>query len=1439
MVTNIVDSGPARPERNSLGREVNEPPSPQQTIQNLRASSTEKARARLLPASTVEKSAKESSNISKPSRAQWLPIALRWPYLCTILGVTLIVLAVVIALHVRSKLHSGLADDDGSNGTYFLSRFLPTVVAVSYVFATSIILEDVKRSEPYARMSSPAGAPATNTLFWVARAWWTTLYDSLPSKKRGQRFSCSMFCASLVLILGFLILSPFSSTFLVTNDVVFSKDRTFGQLPLSSRLPIQPTASSTTYFRTIGNVLQNVTTSSWITEKYAVLPLWPADQIVESMSAFVGQGSEIWHAETLVVSTELECEPLDLTDVSWVQGVLQPEYTDPSITFATESGCTLSMIVSNSSGLSAFASWTVPTDFASDDAHAFNSTGCIGDEVMMFATPPLAGNLSVSSPDPNIQAKGLLCTAQYFYANATVAVTVGSGESVVTVDEQEYMANRRPVPESFFDVIGAQNVFLTKTSWPQRLFAGNDYIEIRGPGALLAASYEFSVERLVQDQLLLSKAQTLKQRFLGEMLRDTFDSALLSDEPRVQVDGKVSSNRRRVLVVPAVAITLEVALGINFILLLLTLMNSRLSKRPLELNADPATSIAVATFASQEPHTLRQLNDASIANPLELLTHLKDLWCRNMDNGLYIFDPGHRSDGQQTAKLMKKLKTSSSLPTVLHLVPVLCLFVSMLAVAVTISVLLGFSETDDLYQTAFVYQIDFAVAGMQLDAINPAAVLTTFLAACITLWWGAVESSIRKLQPFLALAKGPVRTEDGTGLSYETSYLLWAAVKAIKRSHWLLALVSCGAFYAEIFTISMSALWSRTHSEKNFVSQIPVSLEIRQIPLVLVGHLNNNDFYSSAYRGEALRESFTNQTTSWMYGANIQLALNGSQPPWSSDGWSFAPVDLSVLPKKTLQNIGDDSATSDESGVPLPSSTLATLDTAAMHARIECIPYDPFEDTSIWTTEQDLTNSTYWNTSSNPSSLETAYELGTIACSTDNPNIGLGYLCGTAGGINVTTTFYVQPPQLSCCENRTEDEYGLASVGYWSANRSPGVLFPSVTADYPFNFTVKWIHGTPQEGFVMANASSESRRLLWHEPPEMTALNCRPIIETANARVTVDITSLKVQHYSLTSDPVPDTKAWNDLFTYHVAEEDLPSDINGYPVNVTVSHGAYFLAALIGASDISALSATPRSGYQDTETLDDQTFNIRKQGLNLDYMSYSMLSLVGFDPTALLNPTTMERTAQQVFSTFFQHFASSSVTTAQGGWAFQKLDERLPADLTDVEDQSTVDPPANPRAGELVSVEVVQPVEVLKMSRVAATIALAVLLWLLVSTLALAWRSRTYKARLRWRVETIADVLLMVAGSERLLGMLKAKDMVKTKVDPHATAMLADFTTKDRNLRWGIELATADVTKDTRRESAPAVTTAMVPLSPSHTVSPTPVQERAPLIPTKITSPPL
>jgi hypothetical protein len=49
---------------------------------------------------------------------------------------------------------------------------------------------------------------------------------------------------------------------------------------------------------------------------------------------------------------------------------------------------------------------------------------------------------------------------------------------------------------------------------------------------------------------------------------------------------------------------------------------------------------------------------------------------------------------------------------------------------------------------------------------------------------------------------------------------------------------------------------------------------------------------------------YSDPTKNWLAGASIQLALNGTHLPWTSEGWSFLPVDLSDVsgPKVVYQN---------------------------------------------------------------------------------------------------------------------------------------------------------------------------------------------------------------------------------------------------------------------------------------------------------------------------------------------------------------------------------------------------------------------------------------------------------------------------------------------------------------------------------------------------------
>lgn len=74
----------------------------------------------------------------------------------------------------------------------------------------------------------------------------------------------------------------------------------------------------------------------------------------------------------------------------------------------------------------------------------------------------------------------------------------------------------------------------------------------------------------------------------------------------------------------------------------------------------------------------------------------------------------------------------------------------------------------------------------------------------------------------------------------------------------------------------------------------------------------------------------------------------------------------------------------------------------------------------------------------------------------------------------------------------------------------------------------------------------------------MTALNCLPIFETAEASVTVDLATSAVQNYSLATKPVDATAAWSDHWLPHNRTVNFPPlpDTSTYDVatNMTISY---------------------------------------------------------------------------------------------------------------------------------------------------------------------------------------------------------------------------------------------------------------------------------------------
>lgn len=449
----------------------------------------------------------------------------------------------------------------------------------------------------------------------------------------------------------------------------------------------------------------------------------------------------------------------------------------------------------------------------------------------------------------------------------------------------------------------------------------------------------------------------------------------------------------------------------------------------------------------------------------------------------------------------------------------MALITALILLLTAIIILYHFSQRSLLYQSAFVYQANV----LNISTIAPFSVLSTLIAVGVGLWWAAIDSTFRRLQPYLTMANAPTRLYSGASLSYQSSYWVWATTKALSNKHWLLCLVTLGTslspvckFYQPYLvflpsssfgkvTIAMSALFRPTQGVIPETSTIERSLYIRQTPLLYQDvPWATTPGTSRQYFNYIISSLYSNLSTNWMYTAAIQLALNGSEPIWSHDGWSFVPINLSLAESKsTIQNVGN------ASFAPRKNVSLST---PAIRARLECTPYSDMTNTSDWLTTLDLSNNSIWNASTRPPDVTTGYQLGAGGSS------GSGYFVDT--NVLGTATY------LACCANgssqSTEDR---SAVGYWSQtdpfNREHPVRWQS-------KLTVKWIYGKLLSGFRYVNSSNNVT--LFTEVPRTQALHCSPVIETATSNLTVDQRTGRVQSFKIIDEPRSALEAYEDLY---------------------------------------------------------------------------------------------------------------------------------------------------------------------------------------------------------------------------------------------------------------------------------------------------------------------
>jgi hypothetical protein len=229
------------------------------------------------------------------------------------ISLTLILGTCLICLLIYSRKHNGLGKDDGSSTVLFAWRFAPTLIAVLYTQITVIVFEDVKRTEPFARLAkAPSiGARAYGTILQTPKSWWGISYDVIFKRKKMGKTGWSLVCALLVHIMALLAISPLSSALLASEEVVVLKAVEFTRFSPAGNIQMPMNATRETYLRIMTSIRRNISNSAWSSDSSVTFPFWPSDENPQLGSEILSEYGS-WQARTMTYSTDFSCQNMTL-----------------------------------------------------------------------------------------------------------------------------------------------------------------------------------------------------------------------------------------------------------------------------------------------------------------------------------------------------------------------------------------------------------------------------------------------------------------------------------------------------------------------------------------------------------------------------------------------------------------------------------------------------------------------------------------------------------------------------------------------------------------------------------------------------------------------------------------------------------------------------------------------------------------------------------------------------------------------------------------------------------------------------------------------------------------------------------------------------------------------------------------------------------------------
>jgi hypothetical protein len=540
----------------------------------------------------------------------WMPYTVRWWYMCLIIFFTSALTATVVGLLVKSHHNDGLTTDDDTSSLLFGWRFSPTLLAVCYAQAIAMLYEDVRRTEPFALLARPQGSRASSTLLQGSDAWWTVLRKS-STMTDGKR-NWALFCACMVNVLAFLVIAPLSSSVLTSVDFAMSRDTEFSSLVPRTDTVINLDTGGDTFFRTISNLLQNVTTSAFITGPYVIFPTWPSTMTDIPLGSRLSRDPHTWLTRSLIYQLEYDCVSAEATGIPDKPTIEQiKDFTEIIVPRRLEKLSSCSYVVDTLMAGDARQSflqrggavWTsAKLSNSSTDERALSCNQDV-DAILLFSSWKYNREQKLWRPSSNTTAvKAQICTTKVYQADVAVTITNLASRTRVDFNETSFKEQRAEILPTVLDVPKLRRV-LIDPRWSDHLSeplrnAGQPletggFPMYDGASAALGAFYEWNLGVMLQAEDIPARARQIQQRLFGELIQISTGRSNASEVRRHA--GSVIRTERRILAVPQVAIAVASLLVLSLVILSLLFWISRLSIRPLGLVQDPATVVGLAS----------------------------------------------------------------------------------------------------------------------------------------------------------------------------------------------------------------------------------------------------------------------------------------------------------------------------------------------------------------------------------------------------------------------------------------------------------------------------------------------------------------------------------------------------------------------------------------------------------------------------------------------------------------------------------------------------------------------------------------------------------------------------------------------------------------------------------------------------------------------------